>query len=193
MKRPLYAMSAGELGNDASDVESSLQRVLELSTKWGAVLLIDECDVFLERRSTHDLERNKLVSVFLRLLEYYQGVMFLTTNRVEDFDPAFESRIHLTIHYPKLDLESRLRIWQAFVSRGMEGESRIGGEGLAELAKADLNGRQIKNVVKTARLLALRDGSPLALKHVETVLRVKRGGGSGRLSGQEVEQRGLDR
>lgn len=176
MKRPLYAMSAGELGNDAGDVECSLQRVLELSTKWGAVLLIDECDVFLERRSTHDLERNKLVSVFLRLLEYYQGVMFLTTNRVEDFDPAFESRIHLTIHYPKLDLESRLHIWRTFVSRGMEGESRIGGEELAELAKADLNGRQIKNVVKTARLLALRDGSPLALEHVETVLRVKRGG-----------------
>ncbi|KAJ0115112.1 hypothetical protein J7T55_001521 [Diaporthe amygdali] len=176
MKRPLYAMSAGELGDDADEMERSLQRVLELSTKWGAVLLIDECDVFLERRSLHDLHRNKLVSVFLRLLEYYQGVMFLTTNRVEDFDPAFESRIHLTINYPKLDHQSRLHIWKTFVTRGAGDRSSIAAEDLAELAKEDLNGRQIKNVVKTARLLASRDGAPLGLEHVETVLRVKHGG-----------------
>lgn len=185
MRRPLYAMSAGELGDDADDVERSLQQVLELSAKWGAVLLIDECDVFLERRSLRDLHRNKIVSVFLRLLEYYQGVMFLTTNRVEDFDPAFESRIHLTINYPKLDPDSRLHIWRTFVNRGAGDRSSIAEEGLIELAKADLNGRQIKNVVRTARLLALRDSGPLTLKHVETVLRVKRGGLAGIASEEE--------
>jgi SpoVK/Ycf46/Vps4 family AAA+-type ATPase len=185
MRRPLYAMSAGELGDHADDVERSLQQVLELSAKWGAVLLIDECDVFLERRSLRDLHRNKIVSVFLRLLEYYQGVMFLTTNRVEDFDPAFESRIHLTINYPKLDPGSRLHIWRTFTNRGAGDRSNIEEDGLAELAKADLNGRQIKNVVRTARLLALRDSAPLTLKHVETVLRVKRGWLGGNASGEE--------
>ena len=49
--------------------------------RWEAVLLLDEADVFLEARSTHDLERNKLVSIFLRVLEYYEGILFLTTNR----------------------------------------------------------------------------------------------------------------
>lgn len=62
MKKPLYTMSAGELGNSANQVEEQLHKVLELSTKWGAILLIDECDVFLEQRTTSDLERNKLVS-----------------------------------------------------------------------------------------------------------------------------------
>lgn len=33
------------------------------------VLLIDEADVFLERRSLHDMQRNAMVSVFLRVLE----------------------------------------------------------------------------------------------------------------------------
>lgn len=62
MKKPLYSMSAGELGHTAREVEQGLRKVLELSTKWGAILLIDECDVFLEQRTTSDLERNKLVS-----------------------------------------------------------------------------------------------------------------------------------
>ncbi|KAI1135019.1 P-loop containing nucleoside triphosphate hydrolase protein [Hypoxylon sp. FL0543] len=173
MKKPLYSMSAGELGNTAAEVEASLRRVLDLSTKWGAVLLLDECDVFLERRTTHDLQRNKLVSVFLRLLEYYQGVMFLTTNRVASFDPAFESRIHLTIHYPRLDFESRLHVWRIFV-KPRSADSSVDEEELQGLARPDLNGRQIKNIVKIARLLATRDKTPLTLSHLETVLMAKR-------------------
>lgn len=177
MKKPLYSMSAGELGNVADEVERNLHRVLELATKWGAVLLLDECDVFLERRSSSDLHRNKLVSVFLRLLEYYRGVLFLTTNRVDAFDPAFESRIHLTIHYPPLDVESRLHVWRTFTQQQKQpgSSSNLDDGMLTKLAQVELNGRQIKNVVKTARLLAVRDKAPLSLDHIETVLRVKRG------------------
>ncbi|OMP85143.1 ATPase family AAA domain-containing protein 3B [Diplodia seriata] len=187
MRRPLYSLSAGELGNAADEVEENLHRVLEVSTKWGAVLLLDECDVFLEKRSTADIQRNKLVSVFLRLLEYYKGVMFLTTNRVAAFDPAFESRIHLTIDYPKLDLPSRLHVWKTFVRPSDEGSryaSSITEEQLESLAAADMNGRQIKNVVKTARLLAAREKRMLALEDVEIVLRVKRGSPSGVRDGE---------
>ncbi|KAM6540168.1 hypothetical protein FALCPG4_001904 [Fusarium falciforme] len=180
MHKPLYGMSAGELGDDAGEVEENLNRVLELSTKWRAVLLVDECDVFLERRSSSDLQRNKLVAIFLRLLEYYQGVMFLTTNRVSSFDPAFESRIHLTIHYPKLDVNSRLHVWNTFVKVETGGVSEAE---LGELAKEELNGRQIKNVVKTARLLASEEGVPLCSGHINTVLRIKRGEYQDGLSG----------
>lgn len=62
MRAPLYMMSAGDLGLDSSDVETKLSTVLEMCTKWNAILLLDEADVFLEQRSAHDLERNKLVS-----------------------------------------------------------------------------------------------------------------------------------
>jgi SpoVK/Ycf46/Vps4 family AAA+-type ATPase len=174
MRKPLYSMSAGELGLTAAEVEQNLSRVLELSKKWSSVLLLDECDVFLERRSSSDLHRNKLVSVFLRLLEYYQGVMFLTTNRASSFDPAFESRIDLTLHYPNLDVASRLSVWRTFVQPESD-KTSIQESDLATLAEESLNGRQIKNVVKTSRLLASRDKVPLQLNHIETVLRVKRG------------------
>jgi hypothetical protein len=62
MRAPLYAISAGDLGLNPHTVESTLLGILEIVTKWNAILLLDEADVFLEQRSLHDLERNKLVS-----------------------------------------------------------------------------------------------------------------------------------
>ncbi|KAI9690886.1 MAG: hypothetical protein M1822_008506 [Bathelium mastoideum] len=177
MKRPLYAMSAGELGDEAHVVESGLQKVLEISTKWDAILLIDECDIFLEQRTTSDIVRNKLVAVFLRLLEYYKGVLFLTTNRVTTFDAAFKSRIHLTIDYSPLDFQSRRLVWNTFagpVSASAKYSSGLSEAELDMLAELNLNGREIKNIVKTARLLANRKGISLTMENVKTVLRIKK-------------------
>ena len=72
MQVPLYAMSAGDLGSTAGKVEKRLKDILRMIPKWGAVLLLDEADVFMEARTTTDLERNELVSIFLRMLEYYE-------------------------------------------------------------------------------------------------------------------------
>ena len=132
--------------------------------------------------------------VFLRLLEYYQGVMFLTTNRISAFDAAFQSRIHLTINYPKLNLASKRHIWRTFVRPAAKPQSQqdepandtsqspsrrysanISDHSLDELAQLDLNGREIKNIVKTARLLASRKKTALEVEHIHTVLRVKNG------------------
>jgi ATPase family associated with various cellular activities (AAA) len=98
LKCPLYMVSAGELGTDPRVLERSLTDILDIAHAWGAVLLLDEADVFLEKRSIHDIHRNALVSIFLRLLEYFQGILFLTTNRVETFDDAFQSR--MSSHFP---------------------------------------------------------------------------------------------
>jgi len=76
-------VSAGELGTDSRFLESELQKILDICHAWGAILLLDEADVFLEKRNMHDIHRNALVSIFLRQLEYFQGILFLTTNRVE--------------------------------------------------------------------------------------------------------------
>ena len=53
--------------------------------------------------------------VFLQTLEYFKGTMFLTTNRVKTVDPAFQSRIHLTMTYTGLTTESRRMVWRNFV------------------------------------------------------------------------------
>ncbi|PSN71072.1 P-loop containing nucleoside triphosphate hydrolase protein [Corynespora cassiicola Philippines] len=180
MRKPLYIMSAGELGYSASEVEDKLRKVLDVTTKWGAILLIDECDIFLEKRTVSDIERNKLVAIFLRALEYFKGIMFLTTNRIGTFDAAFQSRIHLTINYPALDFESRKHIWKTFLP-GTSGESDvekvprhvISESDIFDLALIALNGREIKNIVKSARLLSASKQVPLSISHIDTVLRVK--------------------
>jgi SpoVK/Ycf46/Vps4 family AAA+-type ATPase len=66
VRKPLYILSAGELGSESSSVEVKLQTVLEITERWDAVLLFDECDVFLQKRSLGNLEHNEIVSVFLR-------------------------------------------------------------------------------------------------------------------------------
>lgn len=72
MKVPLYVLSVGNLGTSASKVEENLKDIMSIVPRWGAVLLLDEADVFMEARNTTDLVRNELVSIFLRTLEYYE-------------------------------------------------------------------------------------------------------------------------
>ena len=83
LRRPLYMASAGDLSTDPRHLESEVRKIMDLCHAWGAILLIDEADVYLEKRNIQDIHRNALVSVFLRQLEYFQGILFLTTNRVE--------------------------------------------------------------------------------------------------------------
>lgn len=75
-------LTSSDIGTSPENVEFNLTKQFKRASSWGAVLLIDEADVFMERRSTNDLNRNSLVAGFLRSLEYYDGILFLTTNRV---------------------------------------------------------------------------------------------------------------
>jgi hypothetical protein len=62
IQKPLYVLNSGELGVTPTAVEENLNSALKLATRWGAIVLIDEADVFLEQRTSHDLTRNCLVS-----------------------------------------------------------------------------------------------------------------------------------
>lgn len=89
---PLFMISSGTLGHQADKISEKLTTMLDLATHWRAVLLLDEADVFLTCRRDNDLERNAIVSVFLRQLEYYQGILIMTTNRADSIDSAFQSK-----------------------------------------------------------------------------------------------------
>ncbi|KAI0130486.1 P-loop containing nucleoside triphosphate hydrolase protein [Xylariales sp. AK1849] len=169
---PLYMVSSGDLGTDSATLDEQLTRIMDMTSTWRAVLLIDEADVFLERRSLHDMQRNAMVSVFLRVLEYYSGILFLTTNRVATFDDAFKSRIHVPLRYKNLSVDSRRTIWRNFCER-VPGGADINDEGLDRLARHELNGRQIKNVIKTAESLAAFDGARLDVERLEQVTTIQ--------------------
>lgn len=117
VRRPLISLTSADIGTEPGQVENQLLYWFKLAKAWGAILLLDEADVFLERRSTMDLVRNNLVATFLRTLEYYQGILFLTTNRVGTFDEAFLSRIDVSVGFPALDHDSRVSLWLMFIKK----------------------------------------------------------------------------
>ena len=176
LKCPLYMVSAGDLGTDPRNLEKELQNILDIAHSWGALLLLDEADVFLEKRSIHDIHRNALVSIFLRLLEYFQGILFLTTNRVETFDEAFVSRIHLSLRYGELSLKAKKTVWKMFIEKvkNMEGMevTPLTETDYTDLAKRNINGRQIKNLTRAAQALAVHEAKPLSMSHIRQVLEV---------------------
>lgn len=184
----MYRLGVSDLGVSVADVERRFKCALTRCARWNAVLLIDEADVFLETRSTDSLVRNQMVSgecppkhrilsqvanavlvVFLRHMEYYSGVLILTTNRYLSIDPAFESRVDITLGFSELDEAARAQIWRNFLEKD-EGNEGLGDDAIAILATMILNGRQIKSAVKTARVLAASEKVPLSVDHIRVVV-----------------------
>jgi hypothetical protein len=66
-KKPLYAITSGELGTDVVQTDQILRRIFTRAKTWNAILLLDEADVFLAKRNGTDLQRNAFVSSKLHL------------------------------------------------------------------------------------------------------------------------------
>jgi hypothetical protein len=148
-QRPLYVLELGELGTNVAEVEAKLQKVFSRVARWNAVLQFDECEIFLTQRGD-DLERSAIVGIFLRLLDYYQGILFLTTNRPDVLDHAVLSRVMLKLRYPDLDHAARTAIWTTMLEAA--GLKLVEGS-VGELAQSNLNGRQIRNLTRLAKIL----------------------------------------
>ncbi|KAL8916410.1 MAG: hypothetical protein Q9208_008531 [Pyrenodesmia sp. 3 TL-2023] len=102
MKRPLYPITYADLGHEADTAETNLKRIFRYGQRWNCVLLLDEADVFLMERDKQFTKRNSIVSVFQRNLEWYPGLIFMTTNSLESFDSGILDRIHMKLRYPSL-------------------------------------------------------------------------------------------
>lgn len=101
--------------------------------------------------------------------------MILTTNRVSDCDPAFESRIHVSLHYPDLSFPARQSIWREFIKKAQKEEASptpITEAQIDVIAAHALNGRQIKNLVASARSLAREAEENVSMEHISVVLEV---------------------
>jgi len=170
MQKPLYALTVGELGSSVESMETRLKVTLELAKHWDAVLLIDECDIFLERRQG-DVTRNAMTGIFLRLLEYHHGVLFLTSNRIKSFDPALYSRITAVLHYRELNHEARAEVWRRLLSAAGLDPAELDVDSLAVDAA---NGRQIKNAVRFAQVMARRRREEVRTEHCQLASKMAR-------------------
>ena len=148
IQRPLYRVHSGQLGLNVAAMETALKDVLTRAQRWGAVMLIDEADVYIKRRDDN-IAMNAVVGVFLRVLEYFNGLLFLTTNRVDDIDEAIVSRCIAMIRYQPPDREARRRIWQVMLEQFALAVDAPLLDELVDLFPS-ASGRDIKGLAKLA-------------------------------------------
>jgi hypothetical protein len=146
LKRPLYAVQCSQLGLDVNSLEKNLALVLARGNRWGAITLLDEADVYIHHRG-NDLHQNAIVGVFLRVLEYQSGVLFLTTNRGDLVDDAILSRCTVQIPYRIPQPEDQMRIWKEIAHSN---NIHLTVSQVLDIVQAhsDLSGRDIKNLFK---------------------------------------------
>jgi hypothetical protein len=146
IKRPLYRVHSGQLGLNVAAMEAALKEALMRAQRWGAVMLIDEADVYIKRRDD-DMMMNAVVGVFLRVLEYFNGLLFLTTNRIDDIDEAIVSRCIALIKFYPPDADARRRIWSVMCAQFALEVSPALVDDLVETFPA-ASGRDIKGLAK---------------------------------------------
>ncbi|QMW33396.1 hypothetical protein G4B84_008827, partial [Aspergillus flavus NRRL3357] len=121
--------------------------------------------------------------LFLRVLDYYSGILFFTTNRVGTMDEAFKFRIYIRLYYPYLDLDQSEKIWEVRLDRLATIREEHGGgrkplsidrEGILAFAKKHLtkseNGKGRTRGIKNG-------GNPCDLngRHLKTVVKAGTG------------------
>jgi SpoVK/Ycf46/Vps4 family AAA+-type ATPase len=169
MERSLYKVQSSQLGTDPQSVEAQLKIVFQRAERWSAILLIDESDVYIHARGD-DIDQNAIVGVFLRVLEYYRGVLFMTTNRGTLVDDAIISRLTARFRYTAPSKEDQTQLWRILADQNAIKLSDIE---IGKIVKGtpNLSGRDIKNLLKLAFVAEIKSGKPIT---AETVARVSK-------------------
>ena len=179
LRKPLYYLSLGELGITPKELEISLERAMRIVERWDAILLLDEVDVFAIDRKNATIERNAMTAILLRILERYNGIMFMTTNLIDNLDPAFISRATAVIKYEALNSITIFEIWSNLIDKIIQ----LNTINVSFTLKDDIkklydkyqflihfNGRSIKNVLRLAYALAISKKEELSIEHIEIAI-----------------------
>lgn len=150
VRRVLYSVQCSQLGIRPEDLEKNLRLVFNRAHRWNAIILLDEADVYVQKRGD-SLTLNAIVGVFLRLLEYHSGIMFLTTNRSGDIDDAVLSRCVARIDYIMPGEKERRDIWTSLTDSNNLIVSKDDLDKLTTMSDG-MSGRDIKNVLRLALL-----------------------------------------
>lgn len=159
--KPLYRVHSGQLGTTAASVGAALSNILRHAMRWDAVLLLDEADVYIRRRD-NDLEHNAIVAEFLRTLEYFTGLLFMTTNRIDDVDDAILSRCIATIHYETPPKADALRLWKVLAEQF---GAALDDDLIETLTQAypNASGRDIKELLKLVTRYCKAKAMPISM------------------------------
>ncbi len=145
------------------ETERNLDRVLSRAEELDIVLLLDEGDALMTRRTevanANDRYANLETNFLLQRLETFAGIVVVTSNSPGRIDPAFLRRIDVTIDFTPPDVEQRWQIWSAH----LPGDHDVDPLLLTEVSqRCSLTGGQIRNAALHAMLLSLDAGRPVS-------------------------------
>jgi hypothetical protein len=159
--KPLYSIHSGALGTTAQDIEKNLRTIFQRGKRWDCVLLLDEADVFVVQRG-NNIEQNAIVAEFLRTLEYFDGLLFMTTNRAQDVDEAIISRCAAIINYDPPGPTDSAAIWRVMATQY---QAPLSDELISELVALfpEIAPRDTKMLLRLALRVAAAHKEPLTL------------------------------
>lgn len=170
-ERPLYSVQCSQLGIDPETIEKNLAVILQRANRWNAILLLDEADVYITKRGS-SLQHNAIVGVFLRILEYAQCILIMTTNLVANVDDAIASRCIVKIGYEVPPPDDQVRIWRQLADLNT---IVVSDDTIQTFVTRHprTSGRDVKNLLKLASFVSKRDGRPVDIETLEFALQYK--------------------
>ncbi len=173
LRKDLYRLDLSAVVNKyIGETEKNLNRILDRAEELDVILLLDEGDALLTRRTdvqnSNDRYANLETNFLLQRLESYQGILLITTNARERIDSAFERRMDVIVEFHLPDAEERWALWRAHLPP----ENSVGDGLLREVAaRCHLTGGQIRNASLYATLLALDNGGVVTGGYLDAAVR----------------------
>ncbi len=154
------------------ETSKNLEKILSRAQHMDVVLLFDEADALLGRRTeikdAHDRFANTDTNFLLQALEDYRGIAILSSNKKSNIDEAFLRRIRYVVEFPQPDNQQRTVLWQRLLGE-MAGEEVLAGlKGEVDrlASQIEMSGAQIKFSILGAMFAARRDRQPVAMRHL---------------------------
>jgi len=172
LQKDLYRLDLSTVVNKyIGETEKNLSRVFARAEELDVILLLDEGDSLLTRRTdvqnANDRYANLETNYLLQRLESFEGILIVTTNAGDRIDRAFQRRMDIVIRFPAPTAQERWNIWQLHLPPA----HRVHENLLSEVSeRCQLTGGQIRNAILHASLLAIDDGGVLRSAHLETAV-----------------------
>jgi len=170
-ERQLLRVDLGAvLSKYVGETEKKLQRIFEIASEEGAILLFDEADALFGKRSevkdAHDRYANSDISTLLRRIEPFEGLAIVTTNLSADIDEDTVSRIDVMVEFPRPGEAARGAMWRKLLDSV---KLPLGDDlDVGVLAKHELSGAEILRCVRIASLFAASADRKLDMEHLQS-------------------------
>lgn len=178
LRMPLLVIDCSKtVSKFIGETAKNLSRVFFEARRHGCILFFDEADAYFSKRTelrdSHDRHANADTGHLLQLIEDYEGIVVLCTNKRANIDEAFTRRIRHCVEFRKPAAAERNRLWLILASCLFDAQEIAAAKPLIETCakRFEFTPAQIKSAILTARYRRAADRQTLAAPHLMAGIR----------------------